>query len=201
MIPSCLLLREECTVMTYKNIAVIVGHSLMEYHGNLLEGIITQAKKLGYNVLVFSLFSVSDEITPHQKGEENIYRLINFNEIAGIVFLDNSIWANLMRSRVYEYIMQNFTGPVICANSNDPKQCLNQCIDEFKTFSNMTEHLITCHGKKKIYCLTGFKGNELAENRLAAYRGGVPLLLLRLIAPLLRTNSSMCKSKALLYCL
>ena len=91
--------------MTDRNIAVIVGHSLMEYHGNLLEGIISQAKKLGYNVLVFSLFSITDEITPYQLGEENIYRLINFNKIAGIVFMDISIWADQMRSRVYEYVM------------------------------------------------------------------------------------------------
>ena len=156
--------------MARKNIAVIVGHSLMEYHGNLLEGIIAQAKKLDYNVLVFSLFSITDEITPHQLGEENIYRLINFNEIAGIVFVDTSIWAVSMRNRVYEYIMENFTGPVICANSNAPRECFNQRIDEIKTFSNMIEHLITCHGMKKIYCLTGFMGNELAENRLEAYR-------------------------------
>lgn len=156
--------------MTNKNIAVIVGHSLVEYHGNLLNGIISQAKKLGYNVLVFSLFSITNDITPYQLGEENIYRLINFDKIAGIVYIDISIWADQMRSRVYEYITENFSGPVICANSNEPNNCLNQCIDEIKTFSNMTEHLITCHGMKKIYCLTGFKGNELAENRLAAYR-------------------------------
>lgn len=156
--------------MANRNIAVIVGHSLVEYHGNLLDGIISQAKKLGYNALVFSLFSITDDITPHQLGEENIYRLINFNNIAGIVFIDISIWADSMRARVFEYITENFKGPVICANSNDPGSCLNQCIDELRTFSNTTEHLITRHGLKKIYCLTGFKGNDLAEKRLAAYR-------------------------------
>ena len=104
----------------------------------LLNGIISQAKILGYNVLVLSLFSITDEITPNQLGEENIYRLINFNELDGIVFMDISIWASEMRRRIYDFIMDNFSGSVICANSNDPRNCLNQRIDELKTFSNMT---------------------------------------------------------------
>lgn len=156
--------------MARKNIAVVIGHSVMEYHGALLHGIISQAKRLDYNVLVFSLFAITDELSLYQIGEENIYRLINFNKIDGIVFVDVSFWAVEMRKRVYDYIKQNFSGPIVCANSNDPLECHNVCVDELSTMASMVEHLITCHGKKKIYCLTGFKGNPIAEKRLEAYR-------------------------------
>ena len=156
--------------MERKNIGVILAHSVMEYHGNLLNGIISQAKSLGYNALVFSLFSLSDELSPHQLGEENIYRLINFEKLDGIVLVDVSFWAGDMRRRVVEFIKKNFHGPVICPNSSNPFDFHNECIEEMKTFSVMTEHLITDHGMKKIYCLTGFKDNPLAEQRLASYR-------------------------------
>lgn len=156
--------------MERKNIAVILGHTVADYHGDLLHGIIGQAKRLDYNVFVFSLFSLKDEFDPHQIGEENIYRLINFNKIDGIVFVDVSFWAVDMRKRVYDYIKENFKGPIVCANSNDPQECHNVCIDELSTVACTVEHLITCHGKKKIYCLTGFKDNPIAETRLEAYR-------------------------------
>lgn len=156
--------------MERKNIAVILGHSVVDYHGDLLHGIISQAKRLDYNVFVFSLFSLDDELTPHQIGEENIYRLINFNKIDGIIFCDTSIWAVEMRKRISDFLKKNFSGNIVCANSNCTSEFSNVCVDEDKTFACAVEHLITCHGKKKIYCLTGFKGDEIAEKRLSAYR-------------------------------
>ena len=56
--------------MTYKNIAVIVGHSLMEYHGHLLEGIISQVKKLGYIAQALQSSSGNSEKCARTGGDE-----------------------------------------------------------------------------------------------------------------------------------
>ncbi len=152
-----------------KIIAVIMGHIMAEYTSDVLEGIIVQAKALGYNVAVFSLFSLSDELTPHQHGEENIYKLINFDKIAGVIFGDNFIWSSGVRNRVSEMLRKYAGGRVVCINSDGSCGFENIIHSEQKSFSAIVDHMIEVHGMKKICCLTGFKGNRIAEERLEGY--------------------------------
>ncbi|MGN0666136.1 MAG: GGDEF domain-containing protein [Huintestinicola sp.] len=153
-----------------KNIAVITGHVVNSYTSELFDGIISQANSLGYNVAVFSLFSLWDELTPHQIGEENIYNLINFDKIDGVIYHDSSIWPHKMKARITDILHKRFNGPVVCINSNNPDEFVNITIDERSSFSVIVDHFIEVHKFKKIYCLTGMKDNYNAEERLAGYR-------------------------------
>ena len=90
-----------------KTIAVVIGHITNEYHGVQLDGIISQAKQLGYNVAVFSPFYIRDELTPHQFGEENILNLMNFDKLEGVLYFDSSIWAWEEKNRIFYFINNN----------------------------------------------------------------------------------------------
>lgn len=153
-----------------KNIAVITGHVVNSFTSELFDGIISQANSLGYNVAVFSLFSLWDELTPHQLGEENIYNLINFDEIDGVIYHDSFIWPHKMKARITDILHERFNGPVVCINSNDPDEFVNITADERTSFAMLVDHFIEVHKFKKIYCLTGMKDNFNAEERLAGYR-------------------------------
>ncbi len=153
-----------------KTIAIVFGHIINEINGDLFAGIVSQAKALGYNAAVFSLFSLNDELHPHQMGEENIYRLINFDKIAGVIYCDNSIWAAEMRKRITALLEEDAKGRVVCVNSNEPHNFANVIVDERKLFANVVDHVIEVHCKKKIYCLTGPEQFDISQRRLDGYK-------------------------------
>ena len=55
-----------------KTIAILVGTPDGFFRNKALNGIIKQAKSLDYNVAVFSVFTLSDDGSKHQQGENNL---------------------------------------------------------------------------------------------------------------------------------
>lgn len=152
-----------------KTIAVVIGHITNEYHGVQLDGIISQAKHLGYNVAVFSPFYIRDELTPHQFGEENILNLMNFDKLAGVLYFDSSIWAWEEKKRVFDFLKKNAGGKVVCINANDPHGFYNVVLQENQDFAILVDHMIEVHGLKKIYCLAGPEKDRVSQIRLEGY--------------------------------
>lgn len=152
-----------------KTIAVIVGTTDGFFHSKCLAGIIRQAKQLDYNVAVFSVFTISDDRTKHQHGEENIYTLLRSDCIAGAVFVDYSFWADTVRQKVLDLICSIPNFNMVFFDNEGARGFEGIFPNDRAGFGQVVDHLIEKHGYKKIYCLTGQKQYPISNIRASGY--------------------------------
>ena len=153
-----------------KTIAVIVGTTDGFFQSKCLTGIIKQAKKLDYNVAVFSVFTMTDNRTKHQLGEENIYELLRSECIAGAVIVDYSFWADTVKNKIYDLISSIPGFRAVILDQEERNGFKGIIPDDRKGFSQVMDHLIEVHGFRKIYCLTGAAEFSVSHIRADGYR-------------------------------
>ena len=153
-----------------KTIAVIVGTSDGFYRNKCLKGIIRQAKSLDYNVAVFSLFTITDDRTKHQLGEENLYELLKTSDITGGVFVDYSFWATEVKKKILG-IMSSIPGFNAVIIDNESAHGYKGILSNDRAgMAVVVDHLIEHHGFKNIYCLTGAADFIVSHMRADGYR-------------------------------
>lgn len=137
----------------------------------LLEGIFDVAKPLGYDVFIYtgiynSHIDLQQDSYIH--GLENIYRLPAKQKLDGILWA-----ADLFHNQP---VLEEIQGELL--QSNIPCLVLGETLLPFEnilprqqeSMYRITKHMIEVHRCKKIYCITGFEGNDASEERLAGYR-------------------------------
>jgi diguanylate cyclase (GGDEF)-like protein len=149
-------------------IGVIISDVTAEFQSRLMSGIIEQANEYQYNVAVFSTFIREEGTTEHKHGEYNIFKLINFNQFDGIIFVPDTIRMDGVVKELEENLLKYCICPVISVNMND--SCFPKiATDEVGEFKNIVNHFIQDHKFTRINCLTGPKGTSAAMNRLEGY--------------------------------
>lgn len=153
-----------------KRIAVLMnGVSYKAYSHPVLEGILSQAFALNYDVAVFSPFMSHDNQTDYQLGENRIFDLVNFDMFDAVIYVPCSFYTDVVREPLEKLIQERCHIPVVALESDKPEyHCI--MMDDEQAFECMTDHLIEVHGLTKIACLTGFKDNLQAEARLQGYK-------------------------------
>lgn len=162
-----------------KRIAVLMADLQSEYHRRTISGIIQQAHALQDDVLTFTIFSNRDVDTPFQVGEENIFQLIPWQEIDGLIVLSHSFCKPSLRKMVTDFCRQSNLPYLLDAEdewSDETKLFWN----DRRSFQMLVQHLIEVHGHRKIACLTGLPSCFQSEERLLGYRDalqahGIPL--------------------------
>lgn len=156
-----------------KTIAIVTARGVNDFHGSYIEGIIKQAWLLDYDVAVFSLFSLSEARSKHQDGEENIYNLINYDKVDGIIFFDSSFWIFEIKQWLIAEFRKKSNGNVVFLDSLASGEYQNVVSDDMSSFALVVDHFIEVHNCKKIYCLTGPKNNMISEVRLQSYKAAM----------------------------
>ncbi|MBR3628850.1 MAG: GGDEF domain-containing protein [Oscillospiraceae bacterium] len=151
-----------------KRLAVVMsGISNHSYQHQMLEGIIRQAFALDYDVAIFTPFLCYDNLTDYQKGENKIFDLINYQMFDAVLYIPCAFYNDTVRGYV-EPALEVSPIPVIAVESDDKRfHCVQ--MDDRGAFRRVTEHLIEKHGLSDILCLTGFKDNYQAEERVKGY--------------------------------
>ncbi len=153
-----------------KTIAVVVGTTDGFYRNRSLIGIIRQAKRLDYNIAVFSVFTLTGERTKHQIGEENIYSLLKTSEIAGVVFVDYTFWADEVRQKMLDMFRTMPDLKLVVLDNDGIENYEGILSNDRKGFAAVVDHLIEVHGFKKVYCLTGAEIYPVSHLRLNGYK-------------------------------
>ena len=152
-----------------KRIAVIMNESESVYQQRMLKGIITQAYSLNWDVAVFSCLTNYYYDCAHQTSEHNIFALINYKKFDGLLYARSTIRNAHLQEKLDAELRQNCRIPIVLLD--EPSDTLPYVLtDDRSAFRQLTEHFITVHGMTDIYCLTGFQGNPLAEQRVTGYR-------------------------------
>lgn len=160
--------------MNRKNrIAVIMCDVVFyEYQHRILDGLISQATALGYDVAVFTMFLNYSEDSPHQFGEKQIFSLINYDMFDAVIYAPCSIGTDTLRAMLEQDFAERCKLPIIAMESDSPDYHTIGVNDE-TAFEHVVSHLIEKHHCKDILCLTGFRGNLQAETRQQGFRNAM----------------------------
>ncbi len=157
-------------------IAVCVTSYNWEYESRVVEGIRQKCAEDDIDLLVFSNLMRrpemnSDRIMPENtlRGETEIYSLINYDLIDGIIILGDSMISKDITNAISRKAAEH---NVPAVNVNDPENPLeyNVLLSDKTAMELVVTHLIEEHGLKKINFIGGFPGNFQTEERLAAYK-------------------------------
>lgn len=151
-------------------IGVIIPAVLDHIDTELLDGIHTKASELGYDTLVFTNASKSQDYHPHTDyiiGEEKIYSLAASADVDGFIFAAGHFMKRELVRSIFSMLKETGKPCVVLAYPNDDFPCVYA--EQTEGITRLTEHLILEHNCRKIYCLTGNKGIYEAEQRLKAF--------------------------------
>ena len=150
-----------------KKIGVIIACPENDYQQRVLSGILAQANAYNYDVLVFSpLAHVSSKSREHVQGELNIFNLINFDLLDGVIIVPISLTED-NDLRIVNSLLVKFKAeckvPVVSIDIPFGDYPVIKT-DEKLPFTQITDHLIEVHGCKNIAVLNGpaaYSGSQI----------------------------------------
>lgn len=162
--------------MKRKTVAVCVTGYDWEYESRIVNGIYMRCTELDVNLLVFANLMRRPEINSTRtlpesaaRGEEEIYNLINYDLVDGIIILGDSMIEERIIANVSQRAEQHNV-PIVNVNDSEHKLFRNVLLSDEKAMEFVVRHLVKDHGYTKINFIGGFPGNLQTEERLAAYK-------------------------------
>ncbi len=133
------------------------------------EGLFGQCKKYDCDVAVFSPMShLSSGYTVYTKGEVNIFELINFEMLDGLIVDTISLIEDKdesVRDALLQKLQKECNKPVVSLNLPlGDYPVVNS--DDAIVFREIMEHVVDVHHKSKICIVTGHKDYPISEERL-----------------------------------
>lgn len=151
-------------------IALLVGQADEAYQSAFISGFLTKAFGFDMDVCVFSMYRKYQDTTERERGEANIFSLIEPSGFDGLVILEDTIQTAGEGQRLEERFHETFAGkPVLVIEKDSP---YFPCVftDGYTPVVELVEHLIEVHGFKDIAFLTGKRWHKHSQQRLQAYR-------------------------------
>ena len=139
--------------MAGRKIAVTVGGTRNQVLFENLNGIWMRARENGDDVYAFLCYGGRNEDETYNKGEYNIFSLIQPEDYDGFIMVSRNIDSEQERKNLADMIVKS--GKLSVSLENDIPGMLFAGIDNYQTFYHLTEHLIREHGCKKIYYISG----------------------------------------------
>lgn len=159
--------------MKRKKIGLITVCPEKEYPQRVMNGVFSQCEKYGYDVVVFSpLASVSSFNKEYLSGEFNIFELINFNLLDGIIVTPITITESNQFSYLEKLLVkfkEECRIPVVSIDMpfGDYPTVFT---DDKLAFYHITEHLIKNHGCKNFSVLSGVQTVSITDTRVEGIR-------------------------------
>ncbi len=155
-----------------KLIGVIMANPEAVYQQRVLDGLFAACYKYGYNTAVFTpLVQVCHFYKEYLEGELNIFELINFDKLDGVIICGIALSDN-QTTWVREYI-----GKKLKKECKKPVVCLDLPVEDYpvvytddrQAFTRIAAHVFDAHGCRNVYFLTGMKGYAVSEQRVMGY--------------------------------
>ena len=156
-----------------RRIAVLTAVVVYRTYQHLfLEGILSQAAELNYDVCIFSPFMSYENHTEYQLGENRIFDLVNYEIFDGVIYAPCAFNSNFLREQIEQDLKEKCHVPVmILEGDNQEYACI--MVDDVTASEQIVSHLIETHHLEKILCLTGFQNNMQAELRAQGYKNAM----------------------------
>lgn len=152
-----------------KLIGLITAVPESNHAQRVVEGICQQCEKYDYNVAVFApMAHFSGDNIGYINGELNIYELINFEMLDGVVIDTVSLSENndtTLQKQICEKLQEKCQKPVISLSVPLGDYPVVSSTDKV-VFREIMEHVIDEHGVRDICFLTGHKEHIISRERL-----------------------------------
>ena len=149
-------------------IGVIITDCYVDFQAEILRGIISQAFKSNCDVAVIAPLHNFSVKSLHKDTEKQLFNLILSEKFDGFIYDRLTFYRDDIKEHIDDLCSR--TGkPVMLLDYSSHKSFETTSVDDCDAFETITDHLITVHGKKKIYCLTGPKKIFNSEERLRGY--------------------------------
>lgn len=155
-----------------KIIGVIATDPENGYQSNVLKGIFSRAQELGYDVAVFTTFVKASHLyLPYLKGEINIFNLINFDLIDGLIVLTLTFkyyYNNMIYNKILNLVNKKCKCPVISIDESFGDYEMIVTNDE-DAFTKITDHILNVHHCTNIYFISGPEDTETSKIRIHGF--------------------------------
>lgn len=151
-----------------KLIGICVADISADYNDRFLAAFKKFATQFHYKVLFFNAFSPLYWKQKHDTGEGNIYQLINYDLLDGLIMLSTTIKNDEVRNAIAEQAKSNNVPLISIEHPVDG--CYNIIYEYESTMRKLISHLIEDHNYRRINFIAGTKGNTFSEERLQIYR-------------------------------
>lgn len=153
---------------TNTNIAVVVSGIDEEYQNNILRGIHHAAEAHNVNICHYIAYGGMLSNMKHDTGEFNIYNLINYDYIDGVILLTNTVASSKMKEKILETVSRS--GIPAVSVDNDLPGFYHIGIDNYKAMYSVIEHVVKEHNIKNPFYISGPDNNPESLQRLQAFR-------------------------------
>lgn len=150
-----------------KIIGIIMGKIYKDTNRKLIQGILKQAFNMNYDAYVFTLTEENTELKITM-GEENLFHLINFSLLDGIIFAPYTFSSFEYSDYISSFLKENCPKPIIRIGIEET-EFIKMWYDDREDFRKITSHLINEHGCKEIICLTGPYNLKVSHSRLSGF--------------------------------
>ncbi|WP_432650303.1 LacI family DNA-binding transcriptional regulator [Huintestinicola sp.] len=153
-----------------KVIGVLLSEPESIYQQRLLKGIFMQCREYGYDAAVFASLSKPGMFyKDYQEGETNIFELINFDLVDGVIVPPITLSGDPeVQEHVLRKLQKECRKPVVSLDLPYGDYPVVYT-DDRSAFASITAHIIDVHECRNIYFLTGTMGFTVSEQRLAGY--------------------------------
>lgn len=151
-----------------RTIGVIASEIYEAYQQNVIHGIQHEAYAHDYDVVVFSTFLKAGVWSGYLTAEQNLYRMIQYEKLDGIIILPDRIMEFEEGRKLPEILKKRFRGPVVMVDY-ELDHFPSVLGEENGQLRPVLEHLYQEHGITDIACMTGPKGHPHAQQRLQSY--------------------------------
>jgi len=153
-----------------KCIAVVISKPERKYQEGLIKGICNAAFAKGMNVAVFAT-SLLEGMEEYVWGEEEIFKLVQFEKFAGIIYAVGSFYGGEITQKLNKRLREVAeNGTPVVAVDGEVEGLPSLFVDDSHAVVDVIDHLVKVHRLKDIAYMTGHKGHPHAENSLRSYR-------------------------------
>lgn len=152
-----------------RKIGIIICQPDKDFSAKLLSGLLETAFGSNYDVCVFSTFVKQGGNENRPIGELNIFNLINYDSLDGIVFVPDTFHFSGFTEYMEKELTEKFKDkPVVFVDIKSNKYP-SIITDDTSSVHTLVNHFIDYHGFMDIAYLTGPKEHEHSVRRLKGY--------------------------------
>lgn len=156
--------------MRRKKIAVLMASIDREYQQDFASGLSSAGSKLGIDICIFnSQGHMNVAISTSEVGESMIYDLPDLNEFDGIISMPATMGSDIALKKVYE-VLAPYKGKPHVSIDVPQEGAVTIMFNDRISVEEMTEHLISEHGARKIAFVSGPLNSNVATERIDACR-------------------------------
>lgn len=155
----------------YKNknvIGICTAEMDQKFHVKMLRRITKELSDLGYYVMLFGSDSNMYQLTDSNLADACVFDLMNLELLDVVILFSETIHQKSILTHIVKAVT-SANIPVISVGKELDK-CHNVLYDTATAFERLVRHVVEYHGIREVNFISGYKGNEIAEERLEIYR-------------------------------